>query len=79
MVLAVSEYKPILSILHPANLSKPETALLGLLVQLSIAPSAEVITKVIELLAPGTVLPLASCTATTGWDDHVFPATPPPG
>ena len=56
-----------MSMLHPAKVATPETALKGLVVQVSVAPAGVVIVRVTEALLEVTVLLPASWTVTTGW------------
>ena len=51
---------------HPAKVATPATALSGFVVQLRVAPPAEVMLRVTGVLLEVTVLPPASWTVTTG-------------
>ena len=64
--VAVNVYVPATSILHPANVATPATAVFGLAVQVNVAPAGVVSVNVTGLVLPVTVLPAASCTVTTG-------------
>ena len=70
---------PILSTLQPANVATPATAAFGFVVQVSVAPPGVVSARVTELVSDVTVLPPASCTATTGWVARAEPPVPVPG
>ena len=71
---------PALSILQPAKVSTPATAVLGFVVHVSVPPPGFVpIASVIDAVLPVTVLPPASCTVTTGCWAHADPPVPPPG
>ena len=69
---------PTLSILQPANVATPATAVTGLVVQVSVPdPGFVPIARVTLEVSLVTVLPAASCTVTTGWVDHAVPPVPP--
>ena len=56
-----------MSMPQPAKVATPEAAFVGLAVQAKVAPPGVVMLRVTEALLTVTVLPLTSCTATTGW------------
>ena len=62
-----------MSILQPAKVATPEEAVLGFVEQVSVAPAGVVMLRVIKTLLEVTVLPAASCTATTGCVPKVVP------
>jgi hypothetical protein len=62
---AVNVKVPAALIRHPAKIARPEEALVGFWVHVSVAPP-DVMLRVIEALLLVTVLPPASCTLTTG-------------
>ena len=56
------------------KMATPEAAVIGFAAQVRMAPPAGgVMLKVIEAVLEVTVLPPASCTATTGWVGKVTP------
>jgi len=66
--------------LQPANVSTPEEALCGFVVQVSVPPPGFVpIASMIEAELPVTVLPFASSTVTIGCVVQAVPPVPPPG
>jgi hypothetical protein len=65
--------------LHPAKVATPETALVGLAVQVSVAPPGDVMVRVIETPLEVTGLPPASWTVTTGWVAKAVPLEEPDG
>ena len=71
--VAVSVYVPALSMPQPAKVATPETALMGLAVQVRVAPPAVVMARVTGAVLVATVLPPASWTVTTGWAPNAVP------
>ena len=73
--VAVSVYAVVLalSILQPANVATPDTAVLGFAVHVNVAPPGVVSANVTELESDVTVLPPASCTVTTGCAPNAVP------
>jgi hypothetical protein len=70
---AVSVYVPARSMEQFANVATPATAAFGFVVHDKFAPAGVVIVKVTELVSLVTVLPPASCTATTGCVPNAVP------
>ena len=71
---------PVLFTAQPAKVATPLAAALGLPpVQVRVAPPGLVKARVTEALLVVTVLPAASCTATTGCVAIAVPPTPPLG
>ncbi len=66
-------------ILQPANDAVPPVAASGLVVQAKVPPGSVPRARVIEFVAPVTVLPPASSTVTTGCVLQVAALVPPPG
>ena len=71
---------PALSILQPENEATPVTALLGLAVQVSVAPAGEpVMLSVMGAVLVVTVRLELSWTETTGWVPKTVPPAAPDG
>lgn len=68
-----------MSTLQPVNVAIPAPAAFGFAVQVSVAPAGVVRANVTLLASDVTVLPLASCTVTTGWVPNAVPPVEPPG
>jgi len=60
--------------LQPANVATPELALVGFVVQVSVAPAGVVMVRVTGAVLVVTVLAPASWTVTTGWVPKTLPA-----
>ncbi len=65
--------------MQPANVATPETVVTGFVAQESVAPPGDWSARVTVAVAAVTVLPAASCTATTGWGPMAFWLVPLPG
>jgi len=56
-----------LSMVQPAKLATPETAVMGFVVQARVAPAGVVMVRLTGVVLKVMVLPPASWTATSGW------------
>ena len=68
-----------MSTLQVAKVASPATAAFALGVQVKVAPPGVVRARDTVVVLVVTVLPPASCTATTGWAAQLVLETPPPG